>query len=332
MGDTDTPFTWREISSEGLDKVRRGAPFCIGQGQLLGSRDHLVWLLESSWGEVGWELGRIRTAADVRRALASWQQVEDSNYSMKCLLRPSEIRTTAKRLNAMRRERTKLNDLAAEAFKRKEVCRESLERVQRVSRPELSASELLIIENELTERARVLEEAEQEMAAIENLRLTLEARLQDGEAYFARHELTDFCTSKRYEITPLSTANAIAGLPYIGWRQSMKRCKPEKCPIADGLYYQVFKLVCRIVRATERRQQVLIRVETWLRSKTQETWTVLHLRENWYYLRRAIEAALKGRVPPKQLPFVIVSEYQGRIKQPSAADYVLAENERILVG
>jgi len=69
---------------------------------------------------------------------------------------------------------------------------------------------------------------------LDRIRGQLEVQIRDLEPSFARHELFRFLKSKRYEITPESLANATAGLPYMGWRQSMRRCKERKSLIANG--------------------------------------------------------------------------------------------------
>jgi hypothetical protein len=71
----------------------------------------------------------------------------------------------------------------------------------------------------------------------------LETRLKALEASFARQELFRFLKSKRYEITPLALANAAAGLPYMGWRHSMRKNSRVKSIAANGTAYQIFKAV-----------------------------------------------------------------------------------------
>ena len=64
----------------------------------------------------------------------------------------------------------------------------------------------------------------------------LEARLRDLEAPFARQELFRFLKSKRYEVTPLALANAAAGLPYMGWRHSMRKNAEVQSIAANGFH------------------------------------------------------------------------------------------------
>ena len=66
---------------------------------------------------------------------------------------------------------------------------------------------------------------------------SLRAKLKNLEACYAEIEVFKLIQSRNYRLTPQTFANAMAGLPYIGWRQSLKRC--AKIPLGlkpDGLY------------------------------------------------------------------------------------------------
>lgn len=66
------------------------------------------------------------------------------------------------------------------------------------------------------------------------------------ETYWYCSHLLDYLHKQRYKLAPLNLANALAGLPDMGWRESfvrcsrMPRCSPEMLP------YQMFKVVARI--------------------------------------------------------------------------------------
>ena len=62
-------------------------------------------------------------------------------------------------------------------------------------------------------------------------------------SYISQSELLEFIVRKRYKLTPLSISNAIAGLPFIAWRQSTARC--IKWPRAQGLRYSMFQELTR---------------------------------------------------------------------------------------
>jgi hypothetical protein len=154
-----------------------------------------------------------------------------------------------------------------------------------------------------------------------------------AKASFARAEFVRFCQSNRYRLNPLNIANALAGLPHIGWRQSAKRCKNHPAPGADGRSMQVFKTIDRIVRLCVRRSDLVGHAERWLRvQKAKRSLGVSDLQEKWYYLRWSIKTALEmnPRVSTRNLPFAITREYWKRISRPSNVDLLFEEEERIV--
>jgi hypothetical protein len=52
--------------------------------------------------------------------------------------------------------------------------------------------------------------------------------LQRESAHLAQSALLNFIQSKRYTPSPLNFAKAMAGLPYISWRQSISRCEKHQ--------------------------------------------------------------------------------------------------------
>src|SRR5436305_12623780 len=84
-----------------------GRPLAIDDGRLWGARDHLVWLFEETWPDVGERLPWIKKPADVLDAIRVWDNPNLStgnHYIAKCLLRPSSIPVTQKWLSARRSE------------------------------------------------------------------------------------------------------------------------------------------------------------------------------------------------------------------------------------
>jgi hypothetical protein len=74
-----------------------------------------------------------------------------------------------------------------------------------------------------------------------------EDRLEISEAYFCQSELLDFIGSGRYRLVPLNFAHAMAGLPYMRWRQSFKRCQRISRNITETIRYEQFKLIRRAI-------------------------------------------------------------------------------------
>jgi hypothetical protein len=83
-------------------------------------------------------------------------------------------------------------------------------------------------------------------------------QLEVAHASFARSELVKFCQSHRNRLNPRRVANAVAGLPFLSWRQSAMRCVKLEIDKAPGRFrYQTFRIVLRIIKAWERK------VTTW---------------------------------------------------------------------
>ena len=163
----------------------------------------------------------------------------------------------------------------------------------------------------------------------------LEAQLKILEAAFARHELFRFLKSRRYELTPLSVANAAAGLPYMGWRHSMRKNAKVPSIAANGSAYQLFKAVRYLGgvanKKTERefiadfRENIPSLPSRYLSPREE-------LAEKWLLLERAIRKAYRiylNRHNPKDLAFEITKQYFVQIRSQSNVDRVLADQARL---
>jgi len=311
-------------------KAGPGRQQAIDDGRLELTRNYLVWLLESTWGDAGSKLRSIKSAADVRSALSAWEQCGHREYVVDILVRASETPATPKKLRAIRRRLDQLSESIYAAQQFQEQCRESLERAERALAGQWSDNEKVVIQEKRDERKSAFDRAGAECRSLNDRHKELLESLRDSEAYFARTEVARFCKSRRYRLTPLHAANALAGLPFIGWRQSAKRCGRLRYPHADGYTYQTFKIFRRIVDSRPRRGELVEHMEQWLRSHPEsESHAIAELRKNWYYLRRAVQQVLKTKQLSRELPYAILREYLKRKSQPSAADLLFEEEERI---
>jgi hypothetical protein len=322
-------------NAERGSKKPLGRPIAIDDGRLLNARDHLVFLFENSWADVGGRLRWIKKPADLLETLQVWEKDNRHNlhYLPQTLLRTSSTPATPRWLTVTRGQLRELNQAVRSADDAREKCRQSLETAQRALSAQLSEGERAVVEDQISRRSQRLAEAEVERVALSNRQQEVQELLLDGEACFARTEFVRFCKSNRYRLTPLNIANALAGLPYIGWRQSAKRCKKHAAPGVDGRSMQVFKTIQRILRSCTRRSDLVGQAERWLRAqKGTKSLGVSDLREKWYYLRWSIKTVLEAspRVPTRELPFAIAREYGRRIGRPSNVDLLFEEEERIV--
>jgi hypothetical protein len=318
-------------------KKQPGRPIAIDDGSLFGARDHLVWLFEQTWPDVGERLPWIKKPLDVLDAIRIWDNPNLStgnHYIAKCLLRPSSILVTQKWLSARRLELGKLSTAVRSAYDTKEKYRRDLDTAERALNDQLSDSDKAAVLDQVSRRGQKLSDAKIESDTLERQQRELQELLLDGEASFARNEFAQFRVSERYSLTPINLANSLAGLPYIGWRQSMTRCKKQPSTHGEGQSIQIFRTIERIVQSCVRRSDLAEQAEKYLRDKkTKKSLGVSELRKKWYYLRWSIKTVLDAdpRVSTRNLPFAITREYWKRTTRPSNVDALFEEEERIVI-
>ena len=338
MSDKDTINVAENImalSVKDQPKRSRGRESAIEDGRLWAYRDCLVGLLETTWAHVGDKLPRIKKPADVYAALLVWEQKHRDHllYLTRALLRPSGSPATIKSLNEKRRQMRELNVAAYDASKYFEKCCALVETAVRALKAHYSDNERTLIDEKLKERAIAAAHAANAHLALQKQQEEMAEHIKDCEAYFARSEFCRFCRSKRYRLTPKNTADALAGVPEIGWRQSANRCKKEPCVGLGGGSMQVFETIRRIVQSCARKPDLLRHAERWLGAQRRtKSFGTSELQTNWYYLRLAIKAAsLDASIRYRDLPFAITREYEKRRYHPSNPDVLFAEEERIVV-
>ena len=153
----------------------------------------------------------------------------------------------------------------------------------------------------------------------------LSNRQADEQAYVAQTELLKFILSGRYSFTPLNLANAMAGLPYMQWRQSSKRCGKMECRIAMSSTYRLFKILYRASQGLPSSQGLTNAVQNLLQNSRKIDYVAAELRKNWYHLRAAIKTVTEKRHHPGSVPFRVLTEYQRRMRSRTSVDLLLEE-------
>ena len=323
---------------EAIAKARRGRPEAIGDVELRSARNNLVALLENTWGEIGWTLRRVKTVADVRGALQVWEGITALPLPAIALLRPTDQSTTTKKLRDLERRKDELTQfLTGEAEDHRRRCRDSLDKVHRVQSQQLTHEQQELVTEQLARRSAAFQQAEADYFAVQNKIKEVEETINDGYAYFARVEALRFCKSGIYEINPFNTANALAGLPFIGYRQSIKRCRgwrrddgfPENV-VGAGFPYAVFLILKKIFDSRRAGIALESHAEDWLRAKRPESYALTELRRKWYYLRRAITTVVSVKPLPRSIPYRVTTEYFRRIRDASNIDVIFEEDEQIV--
>ncbi len=398
-------------------RKRRGRP-TLTPPVLRGQRDALVDLVETSWGEIGWQLDCARTPEDIRKAFQPLKGKSREHLVGFFLRQGSEAATAAEvrrtrraRGDAVKRCRNTqqvydsqnelcqsaagaffelspeyLKGLNAEFVRRRkgskeikaqydrltekyrkaerairqpspkhletakakaaayqlelqrikteydtevQVCQELKRRLQ-LPNPKL----LKIAKDELNKRQEKFRLVKATLDKAVSEREALEKKLADQEAYYARAQLLEFIRSGRYAHTPRNLANAIAGLPYMGSRQSYERCSRLECRLTPDLNYRVFEVFTRIWHRRDSRDSkaVLELFRRGIASLPNREGNVRdHLKVHWRYLKQAVEEFLKTKAKPhpRAVPYVITANFVRNLSKPrSALDHLLAEKER----
>lgn len=326
----NTDLNGENISGVELDSPpKRGRPQVLNDGILQGIRDSLVWLLESNWGEVGYELGQALQVEDIGNALS---KISAGPYGDKItmFMRPTETHATTKQMRKMRIERGEIVERMHGAFDNEQKCREALNASAGALQRSLGSNHQQTIERENERRKTAVGAAEQGRRALEEQERKLRNKIADAEAGFARRELLRFVLERRYSLTPLHFANAMAGLPYMGWRQSYKRCGRSPCQIANGLLYRQFKTIARLFNSKVKAQSLVERMRLFLQRQTRRKDDAVEaLKRKWYYLRRAIEHVESGNHPIDSLPFRIMAEFQHLLRSATAEDQLLEQDAQL---
>jgi len=222
-----------------LPARRRGRQTLMSDAELLARREDFVKAFEGCWGEIGWELKKSKKADDILRALRPLEDVEFIRRPISLFLRESEGRVSATLVRKLRTELQRIRKLCLAAELLKQRAMEQLQQVNFLlnqARP----SEWRLIKRAQKTRGNEASRTFKEWWQLRERQTLLETQLLDLEARFARQEVLSFRKSERYELTPLHLANAVCGLPFMGWRRSMQRSAKEPSAAANGIDYQLF--------------------------------------------------------------------------------------------
>ncbi len=342
MGDDDWTLPRLEILQSKAENPPKplGRASLLSDAQLTNRRDQLVQLLEGAWGKIGHGLRWARTPQGVRKVLA---QVEFGGYQN--LLAPfvlaSDASPDAAQMRTLRRQIGKLNEAT---YKLSEKQRETTEALRQAEMAvnQGSKANLKALKNERTRRKRQAKRTHDRYTKREQEARALRAELESIEAAYAQRELLSLVKTKRYSYTPLHLADGMAGLPYMGWRQSAARCyredmkrmkllpeeqRNERCQFANGLWYTIFLMIQKAVEPQKSATKITSELARSVASMNERRKQYIKgfIIENWYFLKRAIRSEHKADPYSKSLPFRIVAAFQKQFQAQSPEDQVLRE-------
>jgi hypothetical protein len=335
--------------------VRRGVgrPKDITDEDLFRARNFLVRLLDDTWPEVGPNLETFRMSLDgsdaieasesesdfwpvvraleIPRALQVWESETDLWPVVRALLRLADPQEDSGNLSALRHLLAQTTKSFLEQVEHRRKCQEDLERANCALATNLSKSEKRRITRIRATRARTSDMAQADYETIDKQLRDLQVAVQNAEARFAQIQLAMFCQDRRYRITPLRVANALAGLPFIGWRQSAKKCVKSKPDNVDLPGYETFTNITSMVKSWDGRRDLASHAKRWLRRKrtSSASRAIRELRNKFLFLKRSIEVVLSRTYKSEDLPWLVASEYSNQKRSPTQADIVLAKEARI---
>ena len=317
--------------SGALPRRAVGRPEQLGDDELRSSRDHLLSMLQNGWFDVGFELQGVQNEEDVGRAFSAWK-TDQSSYLIRLLLlptEPNEVPVNLAELREKHRRRIELGQLIRSASEEQARCRTLVEQAnQAYTLPTSDADRVAEIRSE---SVAALDKADLQYLTLRRELGILQNNLDSGFARFVRLQVVEFCGSKRYVLTPLSIANALAGLPFIVWRHSVRRCSPWKVEDFDGAPFHIVNTIHSIVASCPPEAELVQWAEEWLRkSSSSESHAIAELKNNWYFVRAAIEATRPPSASANERAFFIAREYRKRRNSQSPTDILLESRDRLL--
>lgn len=304
---------------------------------LFGARNSWLYFFEGFWHEIGWSLLQIRergnSTIEEIRSIFEPVRVKDNGQMANCFLRGSpqssegkERRSNGKRFSSllieirrMQGERQELQSNCGYA----EIALKDVEEQYRDA-----------IETDLQEKRRHLLELTQKLQSAEDESKHLEQTIHNQESYFFCAQLLDFLCKGKYAVKPLPLANSLAGLPDMGWRQSLARCSKKPKGFSSVQYpYGICEAIFKIWKCRSTNPQLsvidLFRVKIpKLTKKNREARS--YLSEGWRDLRMAIEQCSKEVHSDGFMPYALTGAFvkvQSRSK--SHAEQILEQREKL---
>jgi len=328
-----TPFP--PIKSHELVRAGRGRRSQISDPNLHNRREQLVQIFEACWGEIGWKIRKCKTPDDlipIFSALPAGMS-EDRIMAFNMLsatqtVSADALRMADKQSRALVRPMMAAQEEESAAEKRLNLVRAAMGQGQGTE------EQLTLVKEELEKSEKETQEKQEKYWNLMSQDNRLRERLRFDGGRFARQEMLHFLRSKRYELTPLSLANAVAGLPYMGWRQSMRRCSKDSSLIVNGSKYQVFKAIRYLLSKVQRKSDeslVEFLREAIPKLPYRYRLAKTELASGWYFFERALRLARQEQPNSKAFVFEVTKHFFKQQRVLSHLDIFLAEQRKLAV-
>jgi hypothetical protein len=256
------------------------------------------------WAAIGWKLGNIRLARKqpnlvaVRKAVYALRGVRD-HYVLTYVLWPTPKASTDKEIRHARRQLSNAvqgSREAENALKRHQLSWQESAQAVAIATQRNQLTQKAAAQKEHRKRTAELRQSKKALSAAMSERESWQKDLQDREGFFTQREMLDFLSRKRYALTPRNLAGALAGTPYLRWRQSINRREKVQCDMAVSINHQAFLAVSWVLdRSRPRRTSdaVLFFKNTIPKLPKCHVRARSFLIENWHHLRGAVEDCWK---------------------------------------
>lgn len=309
--------------------------------ELFSDRDSILQKLSGNWERIGWRLQRAKTPEAIRKALFPLKR-DPVNYRLADLLRDTRAPANAVQIRQCEQQ------LGIEIKTQYELQKkyEALERKFDETDAALSSdgtSDRRPIAAEHKKRGDELEQCERERFASDCRRRDIELTLADRRAAFAQTELVRF-KSRGYAHNPKTYANAIAGLPKIGCRQSFRLCSKSKSPLWPSHHFEIFafieqtwnskrfeprksledyfkEMILNLPLEVPVEPEVIERYK--LDFRTRDNYLRTFMCEYWFFLRAALDRVRRHRVRSSMVPYLIAGRFFKYYAKPRSAEDVV---------
>lgn len=324
------------VPDEKSPKVPGGRPQQISDLGLSGRRNSLFEAFGCHWGELGWELKTARSPREVGAVLSSLAHLYPFLFDLPFLKKMTVTSASAEDLRKVRR-RSFSTDEALHAVRRNDLTNQAkLAAEAQKALVQAQADErqgaIDVVTAELTARTAKLKKLESRLKKMRNESESLREELKNLEACYAETEVFKLIKSRNYRLTPKTFANAMAGLPYIGWRQSLKRCAKIPLRLKPSGLYCVFEAVRYILQRASRPVaendpfELFEKGIATLPKRGNYEFAQEYLLKNWIHLKKALKNTWYSRLDRDELPYKITAAFEESIcDPPTALERLLAE-------
>jgi hypothetical protein len=317
---------------------KRGRP-TTADNFLEGFRNDWLSFFERRWHEIGWSLLEIRkrrasTIEEIQRLFEPLQGKLNCHLA-DCFLRGSPQPAEGKELRAKRMRVGKLYDevqkMQSERREQDFSCAIAENALKETSEEYREA-----IEEEVKKKKGHLQELNENLQRAETEANDLDKKVRGWETHFDCSQLLDFLCKGKYAIKPFVLANALAGSPRTGWRQSLARCAKLERPSSYVHYpYGIFKAISKIWKRKSKRPELTV-IEFFqaeirkLKKRKQDGETYSYLSGDWRDLRMAIEKCSKTEQSDDFMPHAITRAFvNSRSRLKTQAQRILDEHEKL---